>query len=153
MDLMLQAVAFIRTNMVVVFDAPDPAARKFSHEIMRMTLLQRDDSDEDDKTGTLKQKKQDRIALFLNVFNANWKNTKVIKHHCSVFCPCGGLSRDKLADLAASLFVEIVLFGKPPIPALSRWMKCWKTAMWFMNLSCIWLVVLKIALCSRVMEM
>lgn len=136
MDLMLQAIALIRSRMVVVHSPPDPQAQHFSSELMRMSLLKIDDSDVDDTTGTLKRKQQERIALFLNIFNSDWRNTEEIKHHCSVFCPCGGLQPAKLAELAASLFVELILAAKPPIPALSRWNKCWHTAKWFMNLGC-----------------
>lgn len=129
MDLMLSAIAVIKSRLVIVYDPPDPSARKFATEIMNMSLMQWDNTHE---PGDLKKRRRDRIALFLNVFNSDWRNNREIKHHCSVFCACGGASRSNLADLAASLFVEVILFGRPPIPALSRWTKCWKTAMWYL---------------------
>lgn len=82
-----------------------------------------------DERGALLQR---RLNLFLSIFNGNWKDPTNICHYCGVGCPCGGLKSKDLAELAAGLYVEVLLASRPTVPALSRWMKCAKTSKWFL---------------------
>lgn len=79
------------------------------------------------------KKRQERVKQFLDIFNGDWRKPH-IKHHCSVYCRCGGQPLEKVAEMASSLFLEIILSGKPKIPALNRWLRCAETSTWFMSL-------------------
>ena len=100
----------------------------FPHQIAEICLKEFRKSTEEQS-----KERMDRIKLFLNIFNSDWK-TETLVHHCSAYCPCGGRGRPAVAQLAATLFVEIVYFSRPPIPALNRWLKCSATSRWFLCL-------------------
>ena len=113
----------------------------YAQAIMDLTLSVRlrklrdyyeDDVSMREKCSTLERK----TNLFLAIFNGNWKDTsqKGLVHHCFMGCPCGGLTPAALRQVGADLFVEIVLASKPSVPAVSRWLKCSKSAKWFLTL-------------------
>ena len=128
-ELILQATGLIKQKMQVVYVKPDPSWSFFSQRIAALSLKELREPPKD--SGSDERRK--RIQLFLDIFNSDWKSP-VLCHHCSVYCPCGGLPQPELAALAASLFVEVVFFSRPPIPALNRWLKCSATARWFASL-------------------
>ena len=134
-ELILQSSAFIKQNMTVVYEAPDPAWAMYAHDVAKLTIkqLRSDLASHKYDPGDLNHRRQ-RINLFLSVFNSDWKSP-VLRHHCSMTCPCGCLPASDLAALAAELYVEIILGSRPPIPALNRWLKCSSTARWFMLLA------------------
>ena len=47
-------------------------------------------------------------------------------------CQCGCSTVAELRKAASFAYATVVLRTKPPIPALSRWMKCYETAVWFL---------------------
>ena len=139
-DLVVHCSSYIRSYMQVVYGKPNPQNLQFAKTIMDLTLpvrlkklqFQYDDDLEGSKKQSILEK---RTQLFLEIFNGDWKDSSPsgLKHVCRIGCSCGGLDRSKLADLAANLFVEIVLASRPTVPALSRWLKCSKSAKWFLN--------------------
>lgn len=130
-ELILQATSLIKQKMQVVYVKPDPSWSFFSQRIAELSLKELRKPKDSDDSGSEERRK--RIQLFLDIFNSDWKSP-TLRHHCSVYCPCGGLPQAELAELAASLFVEVVFFSRPPIPALNRWLKCSATARWFASL-------------------
>lgn len=118
LDLSVHAAAHIRANMVIDYEAPDPRNAAFARCITNIAL----------------PKQTDRVELFLAIFNSDWSR-RTLKHHCSLTCKCGGLSPPALAQLAATLWTEIIMCKRPPVPALSRWLRCADTARWFVSLA------------------
>lgn len=137
----LHVAAYIKANLQIDYTDPDPAWRKYAETIIAWTHLDRSrrrdvpEGDFAQEANASARKHQEQLDLFLCIFNSNWKRTGPgsIKHHCRLGCPCGCLSRDKLAELASSLFCQLILFGKPPIPALNRWLRCRETSKWYLN--------------------
>ena len=124
LDLMLAAAVVIKSNIRIEYTEARPKDRKFAEAIMRLCHIGqvRDDSSHEHQT-----KRQERRELFLRIFNGNWRST-TITHHCSMYCPCSGASKEKLGDLAAGLYAEFILSSKPRIPALNRWLRCADTS-------------------------
>lgn len=142
-DLVLQCTSYIEKNMQVVYRRPDDVHLRFAKRIMDLTLPVRlrklqdmYDSTESPQWKTRISVLEQRTKLFLTVFNSDWTNSSAssLQHCCYLGCPCGGLDRRKLAQLAASLFCEIILASRPTVPALSRWLKCSKSTKWFLKL-------------------
>lgn len=79
---------------------------------------------------------EQKIDRFLVIFNGCWRDSSPngLVHHCHVGCACGGMRQDELALVASELYIEVMLCGRPSVPALSRWLKCAKTAKWFLPL-------------------
>ena len=74
------------------------------------------------------------ITMFLCIFNGNIRDPRRWVHHHTLGCPCGILSLSELRSLAALTYVKVVFRTKPPVPALSRWLRCLDTASWFLLL-------------------
>lgn len=140
-DVVLHCHAYVKSNLRVVYSHPRGSDLAYAQAIMDLTLSVRlrklrdyyeDDVSMLEKCSTLERK----TKLFLAIFNGNWKDTsqKGLVHHCFMGCPCGGLTPAALRQVAADLFVEIVLASKPSVPAVSRWLKCSKAAKWFLTL-------------------
>ena len=145
-DLVVHCAEYIRKNMKVVYTPSNPEHIKYAKKILDMTMSVRiaklkyclDESG--NMTNTKKMSLlQQKVDMFLAILNSNWKSPSSLWHHCTMGCPCGGLPQHQLAEQAANLFVEVVLASKPGVPALSRWLKCSRTARWFLILA--WLFV------------
>lgn len=132
LDLVLHVGAYIRQNIRISYDPPNAKRHRFAQSVVHLALAKQFAKPDSE----WKRKFLRKINLFLLLFNGNWKNwdRAGLVHHCSITCPCGGLRRQALADKAAECYVEIVLCSRPPIPALSRWLKCSETAKWYLNL-------------------
>ena len=128
LDIILQVTYVIRATMVISHSPPDPRNRTYAEHVLRHAGVGNSTGGKD------RTQKGERLTLFLTVFNGDW-TSKMPTHHCSVFCHCGGMPREQLVELAADLFVEIVLNCKPSVPALNRWLRCAETARWY-----VWLV-------------
>ena len=135
LDLVLHTSTYIKTHMQVVYSTPDSSWKRHASSIMQRTHLDKSNQAEAATDSELTSTKAARLDLFLEIFNSNWKHTGTqdLKHHCRVGCPCKCVSRTELADLASSLYVELILFGRPPIPALNRWLRCRETAKWYLT--------------------
>ena len=121
--------------MQVVYSILTPHGSGMPVQLCRRTHLDKSNQAEAATDSELTSTKAARLDLFLEIFNSNWKHTGIqdLKHHCRVGCPCKCVSRTELADLASSLYVELILFGRPPIPALNRWLRCRETAKWYLT--------------------
>ena len=134
LDLVLHCANYIRANMKISYEAPEPSWQQFGRRIIHISLAKRLQGPHD-KDNDKRRKLRALIQRFLNIFNGDWKqwDPSDLCHHCHVRCACGGLRRAELADMAATTFIELVLFSRPPIPALSRWLKCSETAKWYLS--------------------
>ena len=134
LDLVLHIAAYIKRYMTVSYEPASMTHRRFAESVVKLALGKRlrggDDKSE------WRRKLDERIQTFLNIFNGDWKvwSPGGLKHHCSIRCSCGGMKGPELGSYAASLFTELVLCSRPPIPALSRWLKCSETAKWYVLL-------------------
>ncbi len=140
-DVILQCHAYVRSSMRVVYSHPRDCDLAYAKAIMDLTLSVRLRKLQDyyQDQGAMLEKSsilEKKTKLFLAIFNGNWKDTSRngLLHHCFMGCPCGGLTPAALIQVAADLFVEIVLASKPSVPAVSRWLKCSKSAKWFLTL-------------------
>lgn len=137
LELVLSAAAYIESNIEIVYTEVEPKWKAYSKAIIDLAEPDTNgepDSEEEMSSGTKRRKQRLlRTEMFLSIFNGNWKQ-KRIYHHCSLVCKCGGLGRRELAKKAATVFIEMVLCGRPPIPALNRWLRCESTCKWFLNL-------------------
>ena len=135
LDLVLHCAGYIRTNMKVSYNPPHADWRKFASRVVQISLSKRLQKDSDQSN--TRQKLDKLIRKFLTLFNGNWKDwsPQGLQHHCHVQCECGGLRPHDVAEAAATTFVELVMFSRPPIPALSRWLKCSETAKWYLSLA------------------
>ena len=128
LDLVLHTAAYIRRHMTVCYEPANMKHRRFAESVIKLALGKRLQG-----TQEWRRKLDKRVEAFLTIFNGDWKDwtSGGLKHHCSVRCSCGGLKGPCLGEYAASLYIELVLSSRPPIPALSRWLKCSETAKWF----------------------
>lgn len=133
LDLVLHVSAYIKTNMQAVYTPVDPAHQRYARAITEIALTKRLHQGKG-RDNEWSRKFRARIEMFLLLFNGNWKDSRstAIRHHCSMKCKCGGLSQQNLAEAAATVFIELVLCSRPPIPALPRWLKCSETAKWYL---------------------
>lgn len=133
LDLVLHTGAYIKQNIQISYDPPNPEHHRFAKSVVRLALTKKLAKLDNEWKAKLLRK----IDRFLLIFNGNWKNWSKsgLIHHCSVRCPCGGLNKQILGDMAATSYVEMILCSRPPIPALSRWLKCAETSKWYLILS------------------
>lgn len=141
-DLVARCADFVRSNIKVIYQQKPHHGVEYNARIIDLTMSSRvhkmtnfldgqgDGGLEQQERKSLLQK---RLELFLCIFNGDWNDTVNICHYCNIGCACGGLPQRQIADLAASLYVEVILAGRPTVPALSRWLKCSKTAKWFLS--------------------
>lgn len=124
LDLVMHSAAYIRQHLHVEYGDVNPSHAAYSARLVKLALKSRLRAD----TGALWKKAEQ----FLTIFNGDWRDwsTKGLLHVCSMHCRCG-YTGGGLAEQAASIYVELVLSSKPPIPALSRWLRCGETAKWF----------------------
>lgn len=136
LDLVLHISAYIRNNMKISFEVPDPSWRTYASRVLKMSLSKRLQGAKD-KGAQHRQKLTELMDRYLVVFNGDWRDTRPqgLTHYCHVQCGCGGLRPEDLAQLASSTFIELAMFSRPPIPALSRWLKCSETAKWYLSAS------------------
>lgn len=141
-DLVMRCADYVRANIRIVYGRRVSSTwLDYAKTIMQISMPARSrkmtDFLDGQGSGTLNENErgallQRRLNLFLSIFNGNWKDPNNICHYCGVGCPCGGLKSKDLAELAAGLYVEVLLASRPTVPALSRWMKCAKTSKWFL---------------------
>ena len=77
------------------------------------------------------------ITLFIVVFSGNlrdWNTATGLKHVCNLSCPCKCATVRDLRLKAALVYKKVILNTRPPVPALTRWLRCNDTAGWFMCL-------------------
>ena len=127
---MLQTMWHIKTSMQISYDPPDPANGRYAKSILKIAGCCSSELEDSDESREAKARRKERLDLFLAIWNGDWRNP-VPTHHCSVYCACGGCGSDKVAELAANLYIEIALSSKPRIPALNRWLRCLDTARWY----------------------
>ena len=131
----------------MVYGEPLDSDKEFARQIMNLTMparLQKMKRAQYDREGdgvelqeaARSSALEQKIELFLCVFNGSWRKSKPsdLVHYCHLNCRCGGRRGIELGNLAAELYIEVILAGRPSVPALSRWLKCAKTAKWFLPL-------------------
>ena len=134
LDLVNHATIYIKRNIRRVCSPPPTSAVSFARAILDLALAKRLNKEDGNSTALAI-----RVQWFLTLFNGDWKDhsKEGLVHHCSVRCPCGCLDISQLAEAASQAYVEIVLASRPPVPALSRWLKCSDTGKWFiLAMSC-----------------
>ena len=134
LDLVLHTASYIKMNMRASYEPPDPRHQQFAKAVMNLSLAKRlRGGDKDSKARIKLLNLMDR---FLLMFNGDWKDwtPQGLVHHCSVTCKCRDIGTSDLGECAAALFVELALCSRPPVPALSRWLKCAETAKWYLFL-------------------
>lgn len=129
LDIVGHTAAYIKKNLRRCYTPPSQKHASFARTILDMALKKRRKGVD----GKLNKTLDRQIERFLAIFNGNWSDhtPEGLVHHCSVICSCGCSNVDQLIEAATSSFAEIVLASRPPIPALSRWLKCSDTAKWF----------------------
>ena len=76
------------------------------------------------------------VKWLLVIYNGDWRSPTPI-HHCKLGCECKCESPAQLRLKAMTVFVAFVMGSRPAVPALSRWLKCVKTARWYWTTSAI----------------
>lgn len=136
-ELILHSAAFIKSNLEIIYgEEPKKSWAVYAHTVLRKTVKQmRDPKYLEELPADVAAARQEQLRMFLCLFNGDWRSP-VPRHYCSMSCPCGGLPKGELLELAASTYCQVVLCSRPPIPALSRWLKCAATARWYMPPAC-----------------
>ena len=83
------------------------------------------------------------LQTFMVIFNGNIRDRRLavaLRHHCHLGCPCKCNTLQDLKKLASRTYLAVVMKTRPPIPALSRWLRCFDTACWFLcpSCTCLW---------------
>ena len=71
-----------------------------------------------------------RLQWLKLIFNGDWRSERVV-HHCHLGCPCGSRNGYEVKLKATAIYTSFILGTRPPVPALSKWLKCGQTARWF----------------------
>lgn len=130
--MLLHALTMFLLCMFCHRPRPDEAWAKYAHQVVDVCICSSDSTETFLDSEELKDRNV-KLSQFLAIFNGNWRDwtNGGFKHYCKMGCFCGGSSRQEVAVMAKLLFCQIVLGGKPVVPALNRWQKCRTTARWF----------------------
>ena len=77
-----------------------------------------------------------KLDDLLTIFNGDWRSSD-LTHHCSLACACGCRNELEVKLAAVRLFSTIIVGCRPPVPALSKWLRCSQAARWFFLASAI----------------
>lgn len=74
--------------------------------------------------------KKELVDYLLLMFNGDWRSSR-IAHYCQLGCRCGCRTKEEVVAKAKAALLGVIFATRPSVPALSRWLKCSKTAKWF----------------------